>query len=85
MLATKYRHALAVLAEAPVLAWLMSELDGATPTTLEGWLKAEREYLCAPRKEPEEETLQMEYYQALVNFYDAKYVSYVRGAAFYSL
>ncbi|KAJ6476961.1 hypothetical protein C8R45DRAFT_1158132 [Mycena sanguinolenta] len=75
-LATKYRHALAVLAEAPVLARLMSELDGATPATLEGWLKAEREYLCSLRKEPEEETLQMEYYQALVNFYDAKYVSY---------
>ncbi|KAJ6493155.1 hypothetical protein C8R45DRAFT_1095669 [Mycena sanguinolenta] len=71
-LATKYRHALAVLAEAPVLARLMSELHGTTPATLEGWLKVEREYLCSLRKEPEEETLQMEYYQALVNFYDAK-------------
>ncbi|KAF7346639.1 hypothetical protein MSAN_01801400 [Mycena sanguinolenta] len=71
-LTTKYRHALAVLAEAPVLVRLMSDLEGATPATLEGWLKAEREYLSSLKKEPEEETLQMEYYQALVNFYDAK-------------
>ncbi|KAF7367665.1 hypothetical protein MSAN_00830200 [Mycena sanguinolenta] len=71
-LATKYWHALAIIAEAPVLAWLISELNGTTPTTLEGWLKAEREYLSSLKKEPEEETLQMEYYQALVNFYNAK-------------
>ncbi|KAF7349551.1 hypothetical protein MSAN_01745600 [Mycena sanguinolenta] len=50
----------------------MSEFDGATPATLEGWLKAERDYLSSLKKEPEEETLQMEYYQALVNFHDAK-------------
>ncbi|KAF7370814.1 hypothetical protein MSAN_00715000 [Mycena sanguinolenta] len=72
-LVTKYRHALAVIAEAPVLARLTSELNGATSATLEGWLKAEREYLSSLKKEPEEETLQMEYYQALVNFYDAKW------------
>ncbi|KAF7363837.1 hypothetical protein MSAN_01041700 [Mycena sanguinolenta] len=63
---------LSVIAEAPVLARLTSELNGATSATLEGWLKAEREYLSSLKKEPEEETLQMEYYQALVNFYDAK-------------
>ncbi|KAF7366983.1 hypothetical protein MSAN_00957000 [Mycena sanguinolenta] len=68
----KYRHALAVLAEAPALVRLMSELEGATAATLEGWLKVELDYLSSLKKEPEEETLQMEYYQALVNFYDAK-------------
>ncbi|KAF7357137.1 hypothetical protein MSAN_01308200 [Mycena sanguinolenta] len=50
----------------------MSELEGATHATLEGWLKTERDYLSSPKKEPEEETLQMEYYQALGNFYNAK-------------
>ena len=35
----------------------MSELDGATPAVLEGWLKAEREYLSSLKKEPKEETL----------------------------
>ncbi|KAF7377870.1 hypothetical protein MSAN_00210600 [Mycena sanguinolenta] len=71
-LCTKYRHALAVLAEAPVLARLMSELGSVTAATLKGWLKAERDYLASLQKEPEEETLHMEYYQALVNFYDAR-------------
>jgi putative SOS response-associated peptidase YedK len=39
-----------------------------------GWLAAEKAYLKSLSKEPEQETLQMEYYQKLVNLQDTKYV-----------
>lgn len=35
----------------------------------EGWLDEERQYLQGLRTEPEAETLQMEYFQKLVNFH----------------
>lgn len=36
-------------------------------SVFEEWLIEEREYLQGLRKEPEQETLQMEYWQKLVN------------------
>ena len=46
-------------------------LDMGIPSVevFEGWLNEEREYLQGLKTEPEAETLQMEYYQKLVNFY----------------
>ncbi|KAG6805332.1 hypothetical protein H0H92_015814 [Tricholoma furcatifolium] len=35
------------------------------------WLKEEREYLMSRTKEPVQETLEMDYYQKLVNYYDS--------------
>ncbi|KAJ7823422.1 hypothetical protein B0H14DRAFT_3730239 [Mycena olivaceomarginata] len=39
-------------------------------SVFEMWLEKEKVYLNALRKEPEQETLQMEYYQKLVNLQD---------------
>ncbi|KAJ7193902.1 hypothetical protein GGX14DRAFT_587219 [Mycena pura] len=60
-LVTKYKRALEILDGEASLKESMSIFDG--------WLRAEREYLESLEKEPEEETLQMEYYQKLVNYY----------------
>jgi hypothetical protein len=38
------------------------------------WLESEKAYLRTLSKEPLEETMEMEYYQKLVNLRDAEYV-----------
>jgi hypothetical protein len=52
----------------------MATLGVENRETMEGWLREEQEHLKKLSKEPLEETLQMEYYQKLVNFRDAEYV-----------
>ena len=47
----------------------MFEMGISTTDVFGDWLIKEREYLQGLKVEPEAETLQMEYYQKLVNFY----------------
>lgn len=50
----------------------MQELGIDNVSTFESWLQEEKEYLAGLQKEPEAETLQMEYWQKLVNFEASK-------------
>lgn len=63
-----YKQALDIIKTGPpALAKAMADLRISDDSVFETWLKEEREYLRGLRKEPEEETLQMEYWQKLVN------------------
>jgi hypothetical protein len=44
----------------------LSALGASDSETVEGWLEEEREYLKGLTKEPQEETLEMEYYELLL-------------------
>ena len=46
----------------------MQELGIKDTNTFNTWLKEEKEYLHGLKREPEVETLQMEYWQKLVNY-----------------
>jgi vacuolar-type H+-ATPase subunit E/Vma4 len=48
----------------------MAALGVESRSVFETWLEKEKEYLESLTKEPEEETLQMEYYQKLVSLQD---------------
>ena len=64
-----YKQALGILESGPpALAQAMADLYISDNGVFETWLMEEKEYLEGLRKEPEEETLQMEYWQKLVNF-----------------
>ncbi|KAJ7191800.1 hypothetical protein GGX14DRAFT_339834, partial [Mycena pura] len=65
LLVTKYYRALETLATEPALKLAMRGLGVTDRSTFDSWLEAEREYLESLEKEPEEETLAMEYYQKL--------------------
>jgi hypothetical protein len=67
-LLNNYKQALGILESGPqALAQAMADLQISDHSVFETWLMEEREYLEGLRKEPEEETLQMEYWQKLVN------------------
>jgi SH3-like domain-containing protein len=66
----KYRRALKIKATLPMLREAMASLGVESRSVFETWLEKEKVYLNALRKEPEQETLQMEYYQKLVNLQD---------------
>jgi hypothetical protein len=51
------------------LAGIMADMGISTVDVFESWLTEERVYLQGLKMEPEEDTLHMEYYQKLVNFY----------------
>ncbi|KAJ7102996.1 hypothetical protein C8R43DRAFT_1092256 [Mycena crocata] len=67
LLANKYKRALKVRNTEPALAEAMRELDVPTKDTFKQWLEREKEVLQTLSSEPLEETLQMEYWQKLVN------------------
>jgi len=68
-----YEQALAILKDSPaVLARIMLDMGISDGGVFAGWLDEERAYLQGLKTEPEEETLQMEYYQKLVNFRASK-------------
>ena len=73
-LVNKYKRALEILDREASLKESMRILGIPDRSIFDGWLRAEREYLESLEKEPEEETLQMEYYQKLVNYYANEYV-----------
>ncbi|KIO01172.1 hypothetical protein M404DRAFT_28898 [Pisolithus tinctorius Marx 270] len=67
-LLNNYKQALNLLSNGRLtLERLMCELGVSDPDTFKLWLDEEREYLGSLLREPVEETLQMEYWQRLVN------------------
>ncbi|KAJ7362727.1 hypothetical protein DFH08DRAFT_799747 [Mycena albidolilacea] len=70
VLANKYRRALKIKATLPMLREAMESLGMELHSVFKTWLEKEKAYLDALRKEPEQETLQIEYYQKLVNLQD---------------
>jgi hypothetical protein len=55
----------------------MRELSVNTRLEFEQWLEKEKVHLRTLSKEPLQETLEMEYYQKLVNLQDVEYVSFI--------
>ncbi|KAF8214563.1 hypothetical protein K438DRAFT_2137804 [Mycena galopus ATCC 62051] len=70
LLARKYCRALQIKRTLPLLRETMASMGVATQSVFETWLEKEKEYLAGLSKEPVQETLQMEYYQKLVNLLD---------------
>ncbi|KAJ7789588.1 hypothetical protein B0H14DRAFT_3094898 [Mycena olivaceomarginata] len=70
LLANKYRRALKIKQTLPLLGETMVSMGVASRSVFETWLEKEKGYLASLSKEPAEETLQMEYYQKLVNLQD---------------
>lgn len=54
----------------------MAAMGVESRAVFETWLEQEKAFLDSLSKEPEEETLQMEYYQKLVNLRDQECVQY---------
>ncbi|KAJ7068934.1 hypothetical protein B0H15DRAFT_958046 [Mycena belliarum] len=63
----KYKRALELKRGARTLRETMIRLGIPDAKTFEDWLAAEKAFLAGLQREPPEETLQMEYYQKLVN------------------
>ncbi|KAJ6522137.1 hypothetical protein DFH09DRAFT_938515, partial [Mycena vulgaris] len=74
MLCNKYRRALAIRATHGVLREAMVRLGVQSRDEFETWRAKEKAHLRTLSKEPEVETLEMEYFQKLVNLTDAEYV-----------
>lgn len=69
-LLNNYNQALGILRDSPeTLERIMLDMDIPTVDVFEDWLKEEREYLQGLKTELEAETLQMEYYQKLINLH----------------
>ena len=65
-----YKQALDILSSGPsALAQAMTDLGITDAGVFEKWLDEERVYLEGLQKEPVTETLEMEYYQKLVNLH----------------
>ncbi|THU80237.1 hypothetical protein K435DRAFT_823707 [Dendrothele bispora CBS 962.96] len=71
-LENNYKQALEILRDVPVLQVEMHELGILSETTFSEWLEEEKEYLKSLKKEPLEETLQMEYYRKLEALFAAE-------------
>ncbi|PPR03885.1 hypothetical protein CVT24_008145 [Panaeolus cyanescens] len=67
-----YKQLLEILSTEEVLKKKMEANGISGPEVFEVWKKEEHEYLTNLSKEPMEETLNMAYYQKLVNFYDSQ-------------
>ena len=62
-----YKQALDIIADGEhILPGLMQDLNIMDVATFEVWLREEKYYLEGLQREPEEETLTMEYWQRLV-------------------
>ncbi|KAF8179785.1 hypothetical protein K438DRAFT_1977146 [Mycena galopus ATCC 62051] len=70
VIANKYCRALKIKEGLPALRLAMQSLGVATRDVFETWLAKEKEYLRSLTKEPVQETMEMEYYQKLVNHHD---------------
>ncbi|KAF8188436.1 hypothetical protein K438DRAFT_1594303, partial [Mycena galopus ATCC 62051] len=70
LLAAKYRRALKIKDTLPLLRETMTSLGVESRSVFETWLEKDKVYLESLTKEPAQETLQMEYYQKLVNLAD---------------
>ncbi|KAI6124642.1 hypothetical protein EV401DRAFT_2068853 [Pisolithus croceorrhizus] len=68
MILNNYKQAIRIVREGKsTLPHLMDELGITNASVFSAWLLEEKEYLAARSREPEEETLQMEYWQKLMN------------------
>ncbi|KII92210.1 hypothetical protein PLICRDRAFT_104028 [Plicaturopsis crispa FD-325 SS-3] len=68
-----YKQALNILSDGDVaLPLAMADLNITSRQVFEVWLAEEKEYLLGLQKEPEEETLQMEYWQKLINLHGSE-------------
>jgi hypothetical protein len=74
VIGNKYRQALKIKASLPALQDAMRSLNVKSRDVFETWLAKEKQYLRSLSKEPVEESLEMEYYQKLVNWQDHEYV-----------
>ena len=74
MLCSKYRRTLEIKSTYAALRQSMQELSVQSCDEFETWRAKEKAHLRSLSKEPEQETLEMEYFQKLVNLRDTKYV-----------
>ncbi|KAJ7832588.1 hypothetical protein B0H13DRAFT_2370880 [Mycena leptocephala] len=72
VLCSKYRRALEIKSMYSTLRDAMRRLSIESRDVFETWLESEKAYLRTLSKEPLEETMEMEYYQKLVNLRDAE-------------
>ncbi|KAJ6501407.1 hypothetical protein DFH09DRAFT_1335950 [Mycena vulgaris] len=72
VLCSKYRRALGIKSTHVALRESMRELGVQSRDEFETWRAKEKAHLRTLSKEPEEETLEMEYFQKLVNLRDAE-------------
>ncbi|KAF8144514.1 hypothetical protein K438DRAFT_1910939 [Mycena galopus ATCC 62051] len=70
VIANKYRRALKIKHGLPALHAAMKSLGVTAREEFATWLGKEKQYLRTLTKEPIQETLEMEYYQKLVNYRD---------------
>ncbi|KAJ7776444.1 hypothetical protein B0H16DRAFT_1659785 [Mycena metata] len=70
LLASKYRRALKIKGTAVLLRETMHSMGIESRSIFETWLEKEKVFLATLSKEPPQETLEMEYYQKLVNLQD---------------
>ncbi|KAG6819853.1 hypothetical protein H0H93_007997 [Arthromyces matolae] len=68
-LVNNYQQSLEILDGEDALHTAMTQQGIAGVEVFHRWLEEERSYLCSLAKEPIEETLEMDYYQKLVNLY----------------
>ncbi|KAJ7906808.1 hypothetical protein B0H13DRAFT_2504858 [Mycena leptocephala] len=72
LLCNRYRRALGIKSTLQALEGTMRELGVNTRLEFEQWLEKEKAHLRTLSKEPLQETLEMEYYQKLVNLQDVE-------------
>jgi hypothetical protein len=74
LLCSKYRRTLEIKSTYSALRQSMRELGVQLRDEFETWRTKEKAHLRSLSKEPEQETLEMEYFQKLVNLRDTEYV-----------
>ncbi|KAJ3725094.1 hypothetical protein C8R42DRAFT_640016 [Lentinula raphanica] len=67
-LVDKYKQAIEIQQSAPALACTMNDLGITSTSIFVKWLKQKKQYLQNLKKEPPEETLQMEYFRKLKKY-----------------
>ncbi|KAJ3746941.1 hypothetical protein EV360DRAFT_76388, partial [Lentinula raphanica] len=78
-LVDKYKQAIEIQQSASALAHTMNDLGITSTEVFPQWLKQEREYLQSLKKEPPEETLQMEYFRKLEKYTAAQTAEAVKS------
>lgn len=73
-LLNNYKQALTIIKTKEAVYESMKKLGAMNEGVIKGWLCKEESYLWGLKKEPEEETMEMEYYKELLNFRDCQYV-----------
>jgi hypothetical protein len=69
-LGTRNKQVLKIIGEMPkLIVWTMKDLRISDVSVFKIWIEEEWTYLQGLKKEPAEETLQINYYQMLVNLW----------------